>query len=545
MASGLVKLRHLQKTVGTAKAPPTSEPSFTSRVNRKEVPVLKIPKFFQCEKELLHRPQVRDLHEAEAQQMQNVLMNLFSGKLEVTLKYLQKQLEQGKISEDAIDQHLRYYLRKGNIATYRMHLLFLTYTCLKQARLERTKEKQIPLLFKAIDLLRIYIQYTDEALDMMASSIIVHIFSVFPPAFDEKLELEREVFQSYAELFKTKRKTAKYGFGEKDNVSERIKIARLYAQQKNYYDAFVQFSKTLEIFQYRSDDDPQALLNRARSHAWIGSIFQEMIHYAQAGQATILNTFIYRYNRDYATRKNPHPITVLRRNDAIAMRQTKKDIIRLANDQYKAVEEIGDGVHSVGYQVTEAVLAGLNEAKLRPHLLKALKTLKEQIFGSREEFFEKLEELAKPPPNDAQAEKIWQFVSSDAKNVSQYGKLQLRRNNKWIEVYSESMIKLAKNYEFLQMGDATLKYAQKAYSIVQPFSDRRYTAQKRSLLGYVKEVSESSRLSFAHTSKSQRNKAVQEVRSEMSKMNEASEKQNRQRHLVANKTLARASETVR
>lgn len=538
--SELVRLKHLQKKSKPAKEKPSPSIDKLRSYGKKEESTIKIPKFFQKEKELLHRRNIRMLPEIEEAEGNSFFAGFFSGgmwggKLTVPLRQIRSQIEQGTIDEDAIDSHLRYYLKRQDHPLYRQHLLGIAYICLKQARAETHKEKQMPLLFKTVDLLRMYIQYSDDAIDVTASTMIIHIFSTFPMSFEEKWDLEKEVFQTYVELLKTKHRTAQIGFGDKDNVGLRIKIARLSAKQKNYYDALVQFSKILEIYKLRREGDPQVLLNRVRTHAWIGNVFQELIHYAQPGKATMLVNFIYRYNRDNATRKEPYPITVLKRNDAIAMRQTKKDIIRIANEQYKSIESLMSEIGQVGYKVTDGVIAGLTQEKFRPHILKALKAMKGNLYNSQEEFFQDLEKQSTPKPNEAQKEKVWVYVSSDAENINEGVMLQLKRNNKWIDVCFESMWQLAKNYEFLDMGDEALQYAKVAYQILNPISDRRYMVHKRDILNYKKDLCHSLNLTFRHMSKRQLMDAAAEVRKEAAKMTEIVETEARDRHIATAK----------
>ena len=503
------------------------------------VSVLKLPKHFKCEKELLHRRNIVTLPETEAAEGQGFFNNLVLGKLKIDLTGLRHQIEQGEVNEEAIDSHLRYFLRKDDVDLYRQHLLAIAYICLKQARLATHKNDQLPLLFKTIDLLRMYIQYSNEAIDVMASSVIVHIFSTFPDDFAEKIQLERDVFKHYIDLHKTKRRVKDIGFGDKENVAIRIKIARLSAQQKNYYDAYVQFSTILEFYQFRASEDPQVVLNRAKTHAWVGSVFQELIHYVQPGDATILRNFIYRYNRDHATRKKSHPIALLKRNDAIAMKKTKRDIIRIANDQYKSVEKLGKRIGEVGYRVTDGVIAGLTQENFKPHLLKTLKTMKGTIYNSQEEMYKILGEKANPKPNDAQLEKLWVYVSSETDNVNQGAMLQLKRNNKWIDVYFQSMNQLAKNYVFLDMGDEALHYARVAFAIMDPITDRRYFDQKRSAVNYLRDICSMSNLSFRNIPKRELQNIAAQYRDQANKLNETLEKEARDRHLAAAKVLAR------
>lgn len=527
-------MAQLDSTTKSNLTQKTAQARFASMVkSKKPAPSIKIPKHFQCEKELLLRRNIVTLPESEAVEGQGFVNNLLFGKLKVSLLALRKQIEQGKINEDSIDSHLRHYLKKEDTKIYQQHLLSIAQMCIKQARVEKDRNTQLPLLFKAIDLLRMYIQYSEEAVDVMASNVIIHIFSTFPDEFSEKWALEQEVFRHYVELHKTKRRVKDIGFGDKENVSLRTKIALLSAQQKNYYDAFVQFSNILTFYQFRTNDDPQVVLNRAKSHAWIGNVFQELIHYVQPGEATILKNFVYRYNRDHATRKNDHPIAIVKRNDAIALKQTKKDLIRLANEQYEAVEKLGAKIGNVGYRITDGVIAGLSQENLKPHLLKTAKALRGMLYNSKAELAKAFKEQSNPPPNAAQLEKIWVHASSESGNIQQGAMLQLKRNNKWISVYFQSMTRLAKNYEFLDMGDEALKYAKVAYQIMEPVTDRRYFEQKRSALNYLKDLYQSSNLRFRKISKKQFQEEAILFREKAFTFNETFEKQARDRHLAA------------
>ncbi|MBF0289199.1 MAG: hypothetical protein HQM14_15380 [SAR324 cluster bacterium] len=500
---------------------------------------LRLPKLFQCEKELLHRRNIVALPETETAEGQGVLSHVLIGKLPVSLMDIRKKIEQGEECSTMIDSHLRHYLKKNDKNLYRQHLLSLAHLCIKQARAENHKEKQIPLLFKAIDMLRTYIQYCDEGIDLMASSVILHVMSTFPREFDEKLFIEKEVYKSYVELHKLKRRVSDIGYGDKENVALRIKLSKLCAQEKNYYDAFVHFGTILQIYKFRGADDPQAVLNRARTHAWIGNVFQELIHYVQPGRATILINFIDRYNRDHGTRRKPYPIAVLRRNDAIAMRKTKRDIIRLANAEHKAIEKIAEKVGSVGYQATEGVIVGLGLEKFKPHLIKALKEMKGTVFQTREDFFKKMKQITDPPPNEVQQDKIWVYISSDAQNIQQGALGRLRRNNKWLDVYFESMFQMAKNYEYLDMGDDALKYAKLAYTILIPIRDRRYLEHKQDILNYAKDLCSTSNLTFRRNSKNELRDESVNLRTELSKLGKTIDREVRDRHIAHARVMAR------
>ena len=501
--------------------------------SQKPTSFINIPKYFQGEKELLLRRNIVSLPETEAIEEQGFLNHLFGGRLKVSLLALRKQIEQGTVHEESIDSHLRHYLKKGNTKIYRQHLLSIAQMCIKQARMEKDKNRQLPLLFKAIDLLRMTIQYSEGAVDVTASNVIIHIFSTFPDEFSQKWQLEQEVFRLSVELHKAQHRLKDIGFGDKENVALRTKIALLSAQQKNYYDAFVQFSNILKFYQFRNDEDPQVVLNRAKSHAWIGNVFQELIHYVQPGNATILKNFVYRYNRDHATPKNAHPIALVKRNDVIAMKQTKRDLIRLANEQYEAIEKLGTNMDDAGYRITEEVLAGLTQEPFKPHLLKAARAMKETLYHSKQEMFQAFNEKAQPPANEAQLETIWVHVSSEANNLQQGAMLRLKRNNKWISVYFQSMSRLAKNYEFLDRGDEALKYAKAAYRIIESVTDRRYFEEKRTALNYLKDLYKASNLRFKNLSKKQLQEEASTYREKASTFNETLNKETRDRHLAA------------
>jgi len=146
---------------------------------------------------------------------------------------------------------------------------------------------------------------------------------------------------------------------------------------------------------------------------------------------------------------------------------------------------------------------------------------------------------AEPKPNDAQLEKLWVYVSSEADNVHQGAMLQLKRNNKWIDVYFQSMTLLAKNYVFLDMGDQALHYAKLAFGIMDPITDRRYFDQKRSAVNYLRDICGMPNLSFRNMSKRELQSIAAMYRDQAHKLNETLEREARDRHLAAAKVLAR------
>ena len=252
-------------------------------------------------------------------------------------------------------------------------------------------------------------------------------------------------------------------------------------QQNTFYDAFVQFSHVLHILGIRLQKEPKLLLNIIRAHAWIGSIFQDLIHYAQPGKGTLLQNFINRYNRDHADDKKVLPIAVFRRNDEISIRKTKKDLITLANHHFSEIERIGEEINSSGYTVTSRIIVSLEFKNFRQHLLNGLKAIQGHSFNTMQELKEKLSLVASPPPNQSQIEFIWKVVITDSDNKLRSFKQRLRHQRKWLEVYSDAMLQIAKNYEFLGSGDQSLKYSWKSYSILNPWRMEYPTKQKKIL----------------------------------------------------------------
>ena len=140
----------------------------------------------------------------------NRVSSWLSGRPQVTLYDLRYQLiEKNAMDEEALDAHLFHYIHRRELSLVRWHLLYLTHLHLNHAREITQGAVQFDLLFKAVDLLRMYIQYCEATLDMLASRMIVHIFSIFPYSYDYKWHLEAEICQNYFRLFKNQKKFCK------------------------------------------------------------------------------------------------------------------------------------------------------------------------------------------------------------------------------------------------------------------------------------------------------------------------------------------------
>ncbi len=468
-----------------------------------------LPKFFSCERELLHSEYLLHLHENEEGLRQNVLSQMIFGSLEVSLQDIMRDFEKGKIQEARLDKHLRFYLKKRNKQSYRQHLLVLARLSLQSARSANTEADRIPFLFKAIDFLRMYIHATHDTLDLRASSIIVHLFSTLPRSFDEKIVIEQKVFRLYAELYRIQRRAEKQGVEYRDSPLLRTKIAKLYVEQKNYYDGLSQFHVLANNLALQHRQTPNTKLKLAQAHAWIANILQEMIHYAQPGQATILVNFIYRYNRDYATRSVPYPVPVLKRNDAVSMRYVKKKFIEFANQRYQQVEAIAKEVYQSGYVVNPILLDELAFAKVPAPVIRALKTCQNTKFVSADALFTHLEKSCKisTPLRD----KIWRTLLTQEENLKYSGLARLKRNPKWIDVYFHALFQIAKNHEYLQNGDGILNYAQKAFELIEPFAASQYLQDKIDVIRFMQRIAHSSKIPFRKWNKKKRKLLSQDV----------------------------------
>ena len=468
-----------------------------------------LPTFFLCENELLYSEHLLQLHENEEGLKQHILSQVVFGSLEVSLKDIMKSFQSGQIDEAMLDKHLRFYLRKRNRQSYQQHLLFLARISLQSARSALTTQEQIPFLFKAIDFLRMYIHSTERVIDLRASSMIVHIFSVLPDSFDAKFLLEQKVYRLYAELYRMQRKAKKQGIAYRDSPLLRTRIAKLYVEQKNYYDGLTQFDVLANNLEIQNRQMPNTKIRLAQAHAWIANILQEMIHYAQPGQATILVNFIYRYNRDYASKSIPYPVPILQRNDAISRRQVKKKFIEFANKRHQVVEAIAQEVYQSGYSINMLVIDELILAKLPNPIIRALKASQNIKFVTVDTLFKHLEKSCNV--SDSLRDKIWRALLSQEDNLKYSRISRLKRNPKWIDVYFHVLFQTAKNHEYLQHGDHVLDYAQKAFELIEPFSTISYLQDKIEVLRFMHRIAYSPKIPFRQWNKKKRKALIQEI----------------------------------
>lgn len=199
--------------------------------------------------------------------------------------------------EESLKSSVDHYHRRFDRAQLVRVLKYYTVYLMQQARKEADPDKQLFLIFKAVEFCRMIVQYSSYSIHAEAETIVFGIFTDLaakrPAQFDKYVESERNIYNIMKKLH----------FSPVD-TDARMELAEQMVRQSSYFDAFAQYQYLLaRLPQMRKESD----LARGRIFVKIGEIFQNLIDYVEEGAAQFqdarkLRGFIERYNRDYAER---------------------------------------------------------------------------------------------------------------------------------------------------------------------------------------------------------------------------------------------------
>lgn len=216
------------------------------------------------------------------------------GNLKVTLDHLEAMINKNSVSEVALDQHIRHYIKKG------MPSVCKNLKCIAQMLLKRARDPgqgmgtQVVLLFKAIDCLRMVIQYAQVGSDNLPSFIALQIMAKMPPAFIPHMNREKQIFNLNISLQRAVKE-------ELPTINVRNKLANLYLKQKCYADTLYQYEMMLEYFMSKKPQTPADKEKLCVIHLNIAEMYKDIYDFkGEFKNGQILQNFIFRYNRDAA-----------------------------------------------------------------------------------------------------------------------------------------------------------------------------------------------------------------------------------------------------
>ncbi|MBF0237446.1 MAG: hypothetical protein HQM12_07065, partial [SAR324 cluster bacterium] len=253
------------------------------------------------------------------------------GSYKVTLEHFQTMIKQNKFSEDALDEHVRHYLKKGPRECIG-HLKVIIKMLIDQSReTGQTMGTQVVLLFKAIDCLRMIVQYSDQGVDNIASFLLLQIMARMPKAFTKHMSREKEIFNQNVALKRSIKE-------QQPTINVRNKLASLYLQQRCYADSLYQYESMLDYFQSKKPMNPADREKICVLHLNIAEMFKAIYNWdAELKNGQIFQNFLFRYNRDAEIHiKSRTPITPIRGPvNKMTITQSYKDIKQLTINHYE------------------------------------------------------------------------------------------------------------------------------------------------------------------------------------------------------------------
>ncbi|MBF0286884.1 MAG: hypothetical protein HQM14_03630 [SAR324 cluster bacterium] len=263
--------------------------------------------------------------------MGKMLGLIMYGSLKVTLDHLEAMIKKNAFSEGALDQHLRHYLKRGE------REVCGSLRCITQMLLQRTRDtdqttgSQVVLMFKAIDCLRMIVQYSPSAVDNLPTFMILQIMAKMPGAFVPHMNREKQIFNHTLGL----QRAIKEGL---PTINVRNKLANLYMKQKCYADVLYQYENMLGYFQSKKPQTPADKEKTCVIHLNIADMYKDIYNFkGEFKNGQILQNFIFRNNRD-ADIMNPsrHKISEITGPvNKLTVSQVYKDLKQFAVEHYE------------------------------------------------------------------------------------------------------------------------------------------------------------------------------------------------------------------
>lgn len=330
------------------------------------------------------------------------------GSLKVTLEQIEALVKKNTVNEIALDQHLRFYLKKGLPAACK-NLKCIAKILIDQARQpEQNLGSQVVLMFKAIDCMRMVVQYSPTGADNLPSFFILQVMAKMPPAFVAHMNREKQIFNVNINL----QRAIKQGV---PTINIRNKLANLYLQQMCYADALFQYEEMLNYFLKKKPQTPAEKEKICVLHLNIAEMFGHIYNFkGDFKNGQIVQNFVFRYNRDaditITSRTSVKPLTGPVNKLSVA--QLYKDLKQLTVDHYESAIKLFPKSKNQKKKSEVLILLGKNYAEMgKPAegvvcLQDSLLILGKQrnspeIFKSKEEVLEVMREcIAKIPPGE-------------------------------------------------------------------------------------------------------------------------------------------------
>lgn len=191
-----------------------------------------------------------------------------------------------------------HYHGRANRNELNQVLKFFSVFLIQRARREPNFNKQLFLLFKAVDLLRMLTQYSTWCAHRDAESLVFTIFDELGSQKGERFanyqRTEHRVFPLMKKLHEVPR-----------DFVVRLELADELARQMSFFDAYVQYD-FLRRFYPRFYTQQNLERRLGVIYARTAGIFQNMLDHLGRGyrDARKVNSFIERYNRAFAGRKD-------------------------------------------------------------------------------------------------------------------------------------------------------------------------------------------------------------------------------------------------
>ncbi|MCH8883678.1 MAG: hypothetical protein IIA41_09310 [SAR324 cluster bacterium] len=246
--------------------------------------------------------ETRGLERQERDRYSSMLWNLMRLDLAPKVKIIDivgTQLDSAIGTEDerSIARVVDHYHNRPTHAELNQVLKFFSAFLMQRARREPSFSGQQFLLFKAVDLLRMLTQYSTWAAHPDSESLVYVIFDAMgtghPDRFGNYRETELTVYPLMKRLHDAPR-----------DFNIRLRLGDELSKQTSFFDALVQYD-FLRRFYPRFYRDRHLDQRLTVIYSRVAGLFQNMLDHLGRGyrDARKLNSFIDRYNRHFASRK--------------------------------------------------------------------------------------------------------------------------------------------------------------------------------------------------------------------------------------------------
>ncbi len=294
-----------------------------------------------------YRRATRNLQREERDQYSNYLWNMIRLDMGPKVPLTQLVGESGTHvfdpkQEDDLSVSVDYYVENKSDELIQVLRFFAAYL-LQHARQARQFSKQLFYLFKAVDLLRMIVQYSPFSINYDAEAIVGGVFidlgSQRRSQFYRYMETEARIVPLMRQLHSTP-----------NNHNARLAMADLLVRQTSLFDAFLHYQALLRYYPtMRIESD------RRRGHVLlkIAEILQGMAERSTGDlkDGRKLRNFVDRYNRDYAAQSGELPR--IGRADMAEVRRLQRGLQSLANRYYQRVLAVTSMEPRILVQITQ------------------------------------------------------------------------------------------------------------------------------------------------------------------------------------------------